>query len=180
MRASRGLYGWKAHSKNWEIYKKSSENYLQQIPFHKFLCIYSWIKITYNLIPYYRQIHRNFHVQVKINLIKFNSRTVATWFLIIPSISWEKTPEVLDQKTKTISTKLWLPLFLPKFIFVGNYALQWPSIWPFRWLPFWIFSCKQWWPLCFIMFIKKSWVVHYFSMTVFSLWSSIFSVLGTT
>ena len=44
----------------------------------------------------------------------------ATWFLIISSTSREKTPEVSDQKTKTISTKLWLPLFFPKFISVGN------------------------------------------------------------
>ena len=48
----------------------------------------------------------------------------ATWFLIISLTSREKTPEVSDQKTKTISTKPWLPLFFPTFIFVGNYVLQ--------------------------------------------------------
>ena len=31
----------------------------------------------------------------------------------------EKNTEVLAQKTKTIPTTLWLPLFFPKFIFVA-------------------------------------------------------------
>ena len=36
----------------------------------------------------------------------------------------KKTLRSRIKKTKTISTKLWLPLFFPTFIFVGNYVLQ--------------------------------------------------------
>ena len=37
--------------------------------------------------------------------------------------SLEKHPKVFAPRNQDRSTKLWLPLFFPKFVFVGNYIL---------------------------------------------------------